>query len=465
MNDYYSKIYGCFLGKNIGGTLGMPYEGAETFLNLDYYNPIPTKPLPNDDIDLQLVWFEAFKEKGISLTSEDLAGYWLRHIDAHVDEYGIALWNIKKGLKAPLTGIHNNFFKHGMGAAIRAEIWAALFPERPLAAAYFAWIDASVDHWDEGVYSEVFLAAAQSHLYGSGNIRASLEFGLSVLPDCSILKRAVSEVFALFDSGTAYADARERMMKLYGDVNFTDCVMNLSFIAIGLLYGNGDFGKSILMAVNCGQDADCTGATTGAFLGILLGKEGIPDAWSSKVGQVFAVGDYIKGIKVHHDLDAFTKDIISQHAVAAKSGKEIKTPFSLPAVEDFSDANTWLVEGERMSFDGFKLDSRKFSKHLGKEIHFNAHVSFECDQEIQLMVASTALFRCYWNGKFIGGKGDQARPVPAMHRVRGGRCFTMDASKDKIYDLEIVMIPTAPVPDIYVAFGDMELRHLKVKYS
>jgi len=465
MKDLYSKIYGCFLGKNIGGTLGMPYEGAETFLSLDYYLPVPTKPLPNDDVDLQLVWFEAFKSKGVALTSEDLAGYWLRHIDAHYDEYGIALWNIKRGLKPPLTGIHNNAFKHGMGSAIRSEIWAALFPERPLTAAYYAWLDSSVDHWDEGVYSEVFLAAAQSHLYGSRDIRASLDFALGLLPSCSTLKRAISAVMALYDSKTPYEDARERVMKLYGDVNFTDCVMNLSIIALGLLYGEGDFGKSILLAVNCGQDADCTGATTGAFLGILLGKDGIPERWSSKVGAVFAVGDYIKGIKVHCDLDAFARDIVAQHPVAAKATKEIAVPFALPQVEDFSDRNPWLVQGEPVVFDGFKLDSSLYSKHLGEEIHFKTSVSFDCDGEVQLMAASTALFRCYWNGKFIGSKGDQAKPVPAMHRVRGGRCFTLEVAKGRSYELEIAMVPTAPVPDLYVAFGDMACRHVKTVYK
>ncbi|MFA5206190.1 MAG: ADP-ribosylglycohydrolase family protein [Lentisphaeria bacterium] len=462
MNNLYDKIYGCYLGKTIGGTLGMPYEGSEEFLDLTYYRPVPTQPMPNDDVDLQLVWLEAFKAHGTALSADDLAGYWQRHIDAHFDEYGIALWNIRRGLKPPLTGIHNNFFKHSMGAAIRSEIWAALFPGRPLAAAHYAWLDASVDHWDEGVYAEVFLAAAQSDLYTSGNLPKSLEFALGLLPEVSQLKAAVADLFHCFDSGMSYEDVRDRAMKRYGNVNFTDCVMNLAFIVIGLLYGKGEFEASLLYAVNCGQDADCTGATTGAFLGILLGKDGIPEKWASKVGATFAVGDYIKGITVHSDLEKLTRDILRQHESAAKQTPEIHVPFTLPEVTDISDNVPWTVEGETLRFDGITLDHEKFEHHVGKEIHFRTTVTFPHSGQIQLMIASRALFKCYWQRQYLGFKGDLARPVPAIHRVRGGRCFPLEVEKGRTYVLEIVLLPTFPVPDLHVAWGDMSMRYVTV---
>jgi ADP-ribosylglycohydrolase len=464
MNSLYDKIYGCYLGKTIGGTLGMPYEGAEEFLDLTYYRPVPTRPMPNDDVDLQLVWLEAFKAHGTALSGDDLAGYW-RHIDAHCDEYGIARWNLRRGLKPPLTGIHNNFFKHGMGAAIRSEIWAALFPGQPLAAAHYAWLDASVDHWDEGVYAEVFLAAAQSDLYASGEVRKSLELGWGLLPAASILKAVVTDLFHCFDTGMSYEDVRDRTMKRYGSVNFTDCIMNLAFVIIGLLYGKGDFEASLLYAVNCGQDADCTGATTGAFLGILLGRDGIPEKWSSKVGATFAVGDYITGITVHSDLDGLTRDILLQHTAAARQPQEIRVPFTLPEVTDVSDDVPWTVEGEALRFDGITLDHKKFAHHVGKEIHFRTTVSFPQSGQIQLMVASRALFKCYWQGQYLGFKGDLARPVPAIHRVRGGRCYPLQVEAGRPYTLELVLLPTFPVPDLHVAWGDMNSRHLDVTHS
>ncbi|OGV35710.1 MAG: hypothetical protein A2020_04170 [Lentisphaerae bacterium GWF2_45_14] len=466
--DIYSKIFGCFIGKSVGGTLGMPHEGVETFLDLDYYSPVPDRSLPNDDIDLQLVWCEAFKDKRLALTNKDLALFWEKHIDAHPDEYGIALWNIKRGIKPPLTGIHNNeAFRHGMGAAIRSEIWAALFPGKPLTAAYFAWQDASVDHDGEGIYAEVFLAAAQSHLYTSGNLRQSIDYGIGILPSDSKLKAALIDTEKSFDSGMTYLEARDRVMRLFGSVNFTDVVMNLSFILIGLLHGRGDFSDSITMAVNCGQDADCTGATTAAFMGILLGKEAIPERWVSKVGTDISVGDYIKGIKVNSSIDSLANDILSCHKWIAeeKALPSLELPFVIPKSEDFSDGNPWLVEGEKIVFDGLKLDNSKYSSHVNKEIHFKTNLSFNYSGDIQMMIASKGIFRAYWNGRYMGVKGDQMIPVPAIHRVRGGRCFNLSVNKGENCELEIVLYPTFPVPDLYVAFGDMQCRHLDVNYN
>ena len=54
--DLKSRILGCWMGKSIGGTLGLPYEGKMERLYLTFYDPVPTVAPPNDDLELQLVW-------------------------------------------------------------------------------------------------------------------------------------------------------------------------------------------------------------------------------------------------------------------------------------------------------------------------------------------------------------------------------------------------------------------------
>ena len=55
-NEYLDKLHACWLGKNIGGTMGAPYEGTRKFLDIKGFATPGGEPMPNDDLDLQLVW-------------------------------------------------------------------------------------------------------------------------------------------------------------------------------------------------------------------------------------------------------------------------------------------------------------------------------------------------------------------------------------------------------------------------
>ena len=60
----YDRIYACWLGKNIGGTLGTPVEGCKEVMHLDWYPRLdPHGALPNDDLDLQLVNLHAMERR------------------------------------------------------------------------------------------------------------------------------------------------------------------------------------------------------------------------------------------------------------------------------------------------------------------------------------------------------------------------------------------------------------------
>ena len=72
MSTLRDKIIACYQGKNIGGTLGAPYEARNHYLHLSYYDPVPTEPATNDDLDLQLVWLRHLAEFGFGLTGEQL---------------------------------------------------------------------------------------------------------------------------------------------------------------------------------------------------------------------------------------------------------------------------------------------------------------------------------------------------------------------------------------------------------
>ena len=151
------KIYACWIGKNIGGTMGTPFEGNTEIQSIEGFTTPEGTVLPNDDLDLQLIWLKALEEKGpYGITAQVLGEYWLNYISPSWNEYGIGKGNLRLGLLPPLSGEYENRWKHSNGAWIRSEIWACVTPGCPDAAIRYAVEDAMVDHgMSEGTFAEM----------------------------------------------------------------------------------------------------------------------------------------------------------------------------------------------------------------------------------------------------------------------------------------------------------------------
>jgi len=284
--EYCDKVYACWLGKNIGGTLGAPYEGKKYVNCLDYYRPMPDKAAPNDDLDLQLVWLKMLEEKGIDPSLQGFAEYWRRYASAYPwNEYGFLQRNLQRGLLPPITGCFENYYLDEMGSSIRSEIWACIAPGDPQLAASMAWKDSVIDHaGGEGMYGEMFWAAVESAAFVIKDHNTLIHIGLSMIPLHSIISRVVREALWCFGNGVSWAEARERIVTYYGHHQPCHAPQNHGFTILGWLYGK-DYGDKLCKAVNCGYDTDCTGATLGSLLGILNGTEGIPQKWRSPIGE------------------------------------------------------------------------------------------------------------------------------------------------------------------------------------
>ncbi|MBC7288593.1 MAG: ADP-ribosylglycohydrolase family protein [Armatimonadetes bacterium] len=306
---YRSKVYGCWLGKSIGGTLGGPHEGKDGPLSLTFYDPVPTEPQFNDDLDLQLVWLHALEERGLEVTPAELSAEWLDHIAYPWCEYGFSQLNARRGLIPPLTGSYDNWFGDCMGAPIRSEIWACIAPGCPHIACEYAWRDAIRDHWGEGVWGEMFFAAVESAAFVISDRDALLDIGLSAVPPWSQVARAVAQVRDSYARGYDWLTARNRVLAEFGQQHMTNAPQNIAFTVLGWLYGE-DFGDALLKAVNCGRDTDCTGATLGSILGIILGQEGIPREWREPIAEGIKVGWGIVNMDVPQGLDELTERTI-----------------------------------------------------------------------------------------------------------------------------------------------------------
>ncbi|MBD2847574.1 ADP-ribosylglycohydrolase family protein [Paenibacillus sp. IB182496] len=308
--DYYRTVYGGWLGKNIGGTLGAPVEGRMERLDLTFYPVLQDGPLENDDLDLQLVWLHALEQYGPRLTSRELGQEWTEHVFFPFDEYGYALTNLRRGLRAPLTGSWDNPFADCMGSPIRSEIWAMAAPGAPQVAAYYAYQDAVVDHaGGEGVYGEMLFAAIESACFVEKDRDRLIAIGMAYIPDDCRTAKAVNDLLRWHREGKDWLEARDLILAHHGRDNFTDAPQNIAFTLLGWLYGT-DFEDAILKAVNCGYDTDCTAATLGAILGMLAGPDALPERWVAPVGDRIVVSAPIKGFPAPANLDELTRRTI-----------------------------------------------------------------------------------------------------------------------------------------------------------
>ena len=319
---YYDKVKGCYLGKNIGGTLGAPFECYRGVYDIDGFMQDVSEPVPNDDVDLQLVWLAAAEHEGRAIDSSVLAEYWSTYVSSVISEYGTGKNNVSMGIMPPLSGYMRNVNKDSNGAWIRTEIWACLCAGNPALAANYAYYDACVDHADEGVNAAVFIAAIESAAFFETNVDTLLDIGLSYIPkDCAV-RRAVDLVRADHRNGVDWKEVRLHLFKevpsSFGEmgglwrgtaevaacskcpvqtadpripkaVHGFDAPWSIGAIVLGWLYGQGDFGRSVCLVTNCGEDTDCTAGTLGAILGICCGGAALPEKWKKGCSDKIAI--------------------------------------------------------------------------------------------------------------------------------------------------------------------------------
>lgn len=301
--DFLDKVHGGWYGKCLGGAAGAPKEGIKKLIEIDDFRNILNPDLPNDDLDLQLLWLDVLEEKGTLIDSCDLADAWVEKCWYPFSEYGYFLKNYMRGIKPPYTGIINNeFFKEGMGCPIRSEIWGMISAGDPKLAAEYAYMDGTLDHADNSVYAEQFLAVVESMAFFETDIKALIKYGMDVIPEESKLYQCFEMVLDCYEKGMDWKKTRECILNVYSHPDFTNVVQNLGFVLIALLYGDGSMEKTINLALQCGYDTDCTCASAASIIGIMQGYQNLGSALTDLIKDYF-----ICGIQVERPSDSIRR--------------------------------------------------------------------------------------------------------------------------------------------------------------
>lgn len=345
-NLLYKKIKGAWYGRICGCLLGKPLEGikkGELYTLLTSTNNYPlSRYVVSSDITEEMIesydfwlkdkaWADVIEyapvdddttytvlaqiliEKfGHDFTSKDVAKLWLQSqpIEKYFTAEKSAYRNFINGYAPPYSANYKNPYREWIGAQIRGDYFGYITPGNKELGAEYAFRDASISHIKNGIYGEMFVSAMISSAADTDNVSDVIKAGLSEIPYTSRLYEAVYDIINKYENGVPCDDCISFINNKYDEFDPHDSVhtiTNALIVVIALLYGNGDFGKSICMAVGMGYDTDCNGATVGSVLGMLNGFDSIGDEWINVLNNKLDTG--ITGIGVVEISDLVEKTI------------------------------------------------------------------------------------------------------------------------------------------------------------
>ena len=297
-NDYLERLYAGVLGKLIGVYLGRPFEGwsYERIMaelgEINYYvHERFGVPLivTDDDISGTFTFLRALPDYHYSpdLTPAQIGQTWLNYL---IEKRTILWWGgignstehtvylrLKQGIPAPASGsmaLNGQVVAEQIGSQIFIDSWAMVAPGDPELAADLARRAASVSHDGEAIYGAQLLAAMEAQAFVEADTSKLLDVGLSVIPADSTIYRLVNEIRGWHAAEPDWRAARELIAAHYGyDKYGGNCHMvpNHGLIIHGLLYGEDDFQRSMMIVNTSGWDTDCNAGNLGCLLGIKNG--------------------------------------------------------------------------------------------------------------------------------------------------------------------------------------------------
>jgi hypothetical protein len=303
------KIKGGWAGQAIGCTYGGPTEFVFQSTFIHDYQPIPWSrdslrwsfekvPGLYDDIYMDLTFVEVLEKEGLDAPAEKFAerfahaGYTLWHANQ------MARYNILNGIAPPQSGHWlNNPHADDIDFQIEADFAGLMSPGMPNAAALICDRVGHIMNYGDGYYGGVYVAALYSLAFVESDVPRLVEEALRIIPPESLFARTIQTVIRGHRENPR--DWRETWFKVlrewaedigcpegvFSPFNI-DARINAAWVVLGLLFGDGDFGKTIDISARAGDDSDCNPATAGGILGTMIGYGNIPPSWKQGLAEV-----------------------------------------------------------------------------------------------------------------------------------------------------------------------------------
>jgi ADP-ribosylglycohydrolase len=320
---YLEKLYAGWLGKIIGVRHGANIEGwtyeriEKTFGELTTY-PYDFKNFAaDDDTNGPMFFVRALEDYTHTreITAEQMGLTALNYV---ADGHGFFWWggygkstehtaytNLKSGIKAPRSGsIEQNgeAVAEQIGGQIFIDVWGFIAPGNPSLAAEYAEKMASVTHGGNGIYGGRFVAACVAEAFVENNIEKVIESGLSVIPsDCEYTRMARAVMDFYYKNPEDWRKAFHYVKENFGYHLYPgNChiIPNSAVMILAMMYGQGDYSRTINICNMCGWDTDCNVGNVGAILGTMVGLDGIDKSWTEPINDFICASSVIGSLNI-----------------------------------------------------------------------------------------------------------------------------------------------------------------------
>src|SRR5215831_15555531 len=298
--ELHDKVAGGWAGQMIGVSFGAPTEfrtlGKINEGALPRWTPDRvSNAIEQDDLYVDMTFAKVLDDKGIRATSEDFgamfkdAKYRLWHANL------AARRALKRGVPATLSGTPKyNAHANDIDFQIESDFIGLMSPGQFQWTNDLSWRAGRVMNAGDGIYGGMFISGMYAAAFFEKDTRKIVEAGLACLPARSPYAMVIKDVLrwsqenrddwtktwqAINEKWDKREPCPEGALKPFN----IDAKLNGAYVALGVLYGKGDFSKTIEVATKAGQDSDCNPSSACGIVGVSCGYKAIPKEWSSGI--------------------------------------------------------------------------------------------------------------------------------------------------------------------------------------
>jgi hypothetical protein len=293
------KIRGGWAGQMIGVAYGAPTEFKSNAKILEgelvWKEGMIDNTLHQDDLYVEMTFAKVMDTLGLDATTEDY-GEAFKHSQYHLWHANAGARRVlNQGIKAPWSG-HPKYNLHAndIDFQIEADFIGLMSPGLPRVSNDFCNRVGRVMNYGDGLYGGMFVCGMYSAAFFETDPRRVVEAGLACIPAKSDYGKLIRD---LLEWSAQHPNDWRRVWQLVEDkwnrddpcpdgalAPFNiDAKLNGAYIAFGLLFGHGDFLKTMEISTRCGQDSDCNPSSAAGVLGVMLGYSRIPEVFRSSI--------------------------------------------------------------------------------------------------------------------------------------------------------------------------------------